>query len=131
MVWVILIIIGIVLVYKFGKKSGETVSRVSNSGGMRIKYAMLIKHILDGHKECRILVETRTYIRLGVSNYGGTTMFHIQQCPNNIVMIDYDVSNNPVVPNFSLRFTFPDTMDQDEMMEKIELGVQKKMMSIF
>lgn len=46
-------------------------------------------------------------------------------------MIDYDVSNNPVVPNFSLRFTFPDTMDQDEMMEKIELGVQKKMMSIF
>ncbi len=58
-------------------------------------------------------------------------MFHIQQCPNNIVMIDYDVSNNPVVPNFSLRFTFPDTMDQDEMMEKIELGVQKKMMSIF
>ena len=43
-------------------------------------------------------------------------------------MIDYDVSNNPVMPNFSLRFTFPDTMNQDEMMEQIGLGIQRKMM---
>lgn len=57
-------------------------------------------------------------------------MFHIQQCPNNTVMIDYDVSNNPVVPDFSLRFTFPDTMNQDEMMEQIGLGVQRKMMGM-
>ena len=74
------------------------------------------------------MAETRTYIRAGVSNYGGSTIFHIQQCPNNTVMIDYDVSNNPVIPNFSLRFTFPDTMDQDEMMEQIGLGIQRKMM---
>ena len=57
-------------------------------------------------------------------------MFHIQQCPNNTVMIDYDVTKNPVIPDFSLRFTFPDDMDQNEMMKQISLGVQKKMMGL-
>ena len=58
-------------------------------------------------------------------------MFHIQQCPKNTVMIDYEVVNNPIIPNFSLRFTFPDTMDQDKMMEKIVSAVNKKMMTKF
>lgn len=128
---VILIIIGAILVYKFGKSSGETIGNVQSDGGMRLKYSILIQNILDGHKDCKIITETRTYIRVGVMNYGGSTIFHIQQCPNNMVMIDYDVSNNPVVPNFSLRFTFPDSKDQNEMMEEIGLGVQRKMMSIY
>ena len=102
--WIILIIIiGIVVIYHFGKRTGETVGRVASDGGMRLKYSKLLNNILQGHRDCKILVETRTYIRAGVSNYGGSTIFHIQQCPNNTVMIDYDVSNNPVVPNFSLR----------------------------
>ena len=127
--WVVLIVLLVViLVYKFGKRSGETIGRVQTDGGMRLKYSVLINHILKGHKDCKIMAETRTYIRVGVSNYGGSTIFNIQQCPNNIVMIDYDVANNPVIPNFSLRFTFPDDMDQDKMMEEIGLGVQRKMM---
>lgn len=127
---VILVIIGVIVVYKFGKRTGETVGRVNSDGGMRLKYSKLLNHILQGHKDCKILVETRTYIRAGVSSYGGSTIFHIQQCPNNTVMIDYDVSKNPVIPDFSLRFTFPDTMDQDEMMEQIGLGIQRKMMGL-
>ena len=129
--WVIiLIIIVAVIVYKFGKNSGEAIGRVNSDGGMRLKYSKLLNHILQGHKDCKILAETRTYIRAGVSNYGGSTIFHIQQCPNNTVMIDYDISNNPAVPDFSLRFSFPDTMDQDEMMKQIGLGIQRKMMGI-
>lgn len=127
---VILVIIGVVVIYKFGKNSGESIESARSEGGMRLKYAKLVNNILEGHKDCKIFGETRTYIRVGVSNYGGTTMFHIQQCPNHIVMIDYDVSNNPVVGKFSLRFTFPDNMDQDEMMEQIGLGVQRKMMGL-
>ena len=127
---VILVIVGGILIYKFGKNSGEAIGGVRSDGGMRLKYAKLLNHILEGHKDCKIIAETRTYIRAGVANYGGTTMFHIQQCPNNTVMIDYEVSNNPVFGKFSLRFTFPDNMDQDEMMEQIGLGIQRKMMGI-
>lgn len=127
---IILIIIGGFLIYKLGRNTGESVASARVGGGMRLKYSKLLNHILQGHKDSKIFIETKTYIKAGVSNYGGTTMFHIQQCPNNIVMIDYDVSNNPVLGNFSLRFTFPDDMDQDAMMVQISIGVQKKMMEL-
>lgn len=129
--WIfLLVVIGVFLIYKLGKNTGEVVRGVQVDGGMRLKYSKLLNHILEGHKDCKIIVETRTYIRVGVSNYGGTTMFHIQQCPNNIVMIDYDVSDNPVWGRFSLRFTFPDDMDQDTMMEQIGIGIQRKMLGL-
>lgn len=127
---VILIIICGFIIYKFFGKTRETVGTIQADGGMRLKYSTLLNNILDGHKNCKILMETRTYIRVGVSNYGGTTMFHIQQCPNHSVMIDYEVSDNPVLGKISLRFTFPDDMDQDDMITQISLGIQRKMLGI-
>lgn len=127
--WIIIVVLIVgFLIYRFVVKTNETVGSVQGYGGMRVKYSKLINHILEGHKDSRIMVETRTYIRAGVSNYGGSTIFHIQQCPNNTVMIDYEVSGNPVIGAFSMRFTFPDNMDQDKMMEEIALGIQRKMM---
>lgn len=130
MVWVIVIAIVIFVAFKIGSTSGQVVGRVNSSGGMRIKYAKLLENILDGHKDCKILGETRTYIRVGVSNYGGTTLFHIQQSTGNKVIIQYEVKNNPVIPSFQLEWTFPDDMDQDEMMTVMALDMQKKMMQI-
>lgn len=131
MVWVIVLAIVIFVAFKIGSKSGEMISSSINAGGMRAKYARLLELILSGHPESKIVVETRTYIRAGVSNYGGTTMFHIQQNVGGTVLIDYEISNNPAVPSFTLHFTFNDTMDQDEMYEKMCQGVQNKMFQIF
>lgn len=130
MIWIIVIAIIIFLAFKFGSASGQVVEHVSNSGGMRVKYARLLEHILKGHKGCQIFGETRTYIRAGVSNYGGTTLFHIQQSTGNKVLIQYEVKNNPVIRPFQLNWTFPDDMDQDEMMVVISMDIQKKMLSI-
>lgn len=126
--WLFIIAILVFVAYKIGSNTGETVGRANSAGGMSVKYSKLLGHILGGHRDSRIFVETRTYIRAGVSNYGGTTLFHIQQCPGNKVMIDYEISNNPIVQDFTLRFTFDDFMDQDEMMEQINLGIQRKFM---
>lgn len=131
MIWVIIVIVVIIVAFRIGSKSGEMVSSSTNAGGMRIKYAKLIDCILEGHPESKILVETRTYIRVGVSNYGGTTLFHIQQGSGNTVLIDYEVSHNPAVPNFTLHFSFPDNMNQEEMCEQIGIGIQKKMQHLF
>lgn len=130
MIWIIIIIIVVIIAYSLGSKSGETIGSVNNSGGMRIKYAELLQYILGGHRESKVFVETRTYIRAGVSNYGGATLFHIQQCPGNKVIIDYEVKNNPVIRSFTLRFTFDDNMDQSEMYQQINLGIQRKMMEL-
>lgn len=131
MIWVIIVIIIVIVAFKIGSKSGEMVSSSSNAGGMRVKYAKLLELILNGHAESRIVTETRTYIRAGVSNYGGTTMFHIQQSTGSTVLIDYEVSNNPAVPSFTLHFAFPDNMNQEEMYEQIAMGVQRKMQQLF
>ncbi len=131
MIWVILVIIAIVIAFRIGSKSGEMISSSINAGGMRVKYAKLLEHILNGHPESKIVVETRTYLRAGVSNYGGTTMFHIQQNVGGTVLIDYEVSNNPAVPSFTLHYSFPDTMDQDEMYDRICQGIKNKMAQLF
>lgn len=130
MIWAIIIAIVIFIAFKLGSTSGQVVGSVNNSGGMRVKYAKLLENILGGHKDSKIFVETRTYIRAGVSNYGGTTLFHIQQSTGNKVIIQYEVKDNPVIPSYQLEWTFPDDMDQDEMMTVMAMDMQKKMMQM-
>lgn len=131
MIWIILIAIGIFIAFKLGSTSGQVVGSVSNSGGMSKKYAKLLGNIFEGHKDSKLLVETKTYLRAGVSNYGGTTLFHIQQLTGNKALIQYEVKNNPVIPAFQLEWTFPDNMDQDEMMAIMAIDIQKKMYSFY
>lgn len=131
MIWVIIVAIIVFIAFKFGSTSGQIVGSVKNSGGMRVKYARLLENILGGHKDSKVFAETRTYIRAGVSNYGGTTLFHIQQSTDNKVIIQYEVKDNPAVPAFQLEWVFPDTMDQDEMMVVMGSDIQKKMVSYF
>lgn len=131
MIWVIVIAVVVFIAFKLGSTSGQVVGNVNSSGGMRVKYAKLLENILGGHKDSKIFVETRTYIRAGVSNYGGTTLFHIQQSTGNKVIIQYEVKDNPVVPSYQLEWTFPDDMDQDEMMTVMAMDIQKKMMQGF
>ena len=133
MIWVIIIVIAVVVVIAFnlGSTSGQVIGSVNNSGGMRVKYAKLLNNILSGHKDSKIFVETRTYIKAGVSNYGGTTFFHIQQSTGNKVIIQYEIKDNPAVPSFQMTWTFPDDMDQDEMRNVIAMDIQRKMMQRF
>lgn len=131
MIWVIIVTVIVFIAFKIGSTSGQVVGSVNNSGGMRVKYARLLENILSGHKDSKVFVETRTYLRAGVSNYGGTTLFHIQQSTGNKVIIQYEVKDNPAVPAFQLEWVFPDDMDQDEMMVVISNDIQKKMVSYF
>ena len=131
MIWVIIVAVLVFIAFKIGSTSGQVVGSVNNSGGMRVKYARLLENILSGHKDSKVFVETRTYLRAGVSNYGGTTLFHIQQSTGNKVIIQYEVKDNPAVPAFQLEWVFPDDMDQDEMMVVISNDIQKKMVSYF
>lgn len=131
MIWIIIVAIIVFIAFKIGSTSGQVVGSVNNSGGMRVKYARLLENILGGHKDSKVFVETRTYLRAGVSNYGGTTLFHIQQSTSNKVIIQYEVKDNPAVPAFQLEWVFPDDMDQNEMMVVISNDIQKKMVSYF
>lgn len=125
LIWVFIIAIVVFIAYKIGSTSGRMFERVESGGGMRVKYATLLEYILRGHSQSQIFGETRTYIRAGVSNYGGTTLFHIQQSTNNTVIIQYEVKDNPTVASYQLEWVFPDTMDQEKMIEKINNDIKK------
>lgn len=131
MIGILLTVVIIYIVFKLGSTSGKVIQKVNDAGGMRLKYAKLLENILEGHKDCKILLETRTYIRAGVSNYGGTTLFHIQQSTGNIVLIEYEIMDNPIIRSFQLKWSFPDNMNQDEMMAVIAVDIQKKMMQMY
>ena len=62
MIWVIVIAVVVFIAFKLGSTSGQVVGSVNSSGGMRVKYAKLLENILDGHKDSKIFVETRTYL---------------------------------------------------------------------
>lgn len=127
MIWIILIAIGLFLAFKFGSSSGQSIERVQSEGGMRVKYAKLLEHILGGHGGSQVFAETRTYLKAGVSNYGGSTFFHLQQSGNTL-LVEYEIKDNPTCPPFNLKWSFPDSMDQDEMMIKMCMDIQKKSM---
>lgn len=101
---IIIIAVAAYLIFKFGLISGKVTNGVNRQGGMRVKYFKLVNHILMAHRDSRVFLETRTYLRVGVSNYGGTTLFHIQQCPDEKVMIQYEIKDNPIVPPFHLDY---------------------------
>lgn len=126
---VLLIIVLIYFAYSKGKSNGETEGIAKASGGMRIKYSRLLEHILQGHGSAQIFKESADYILAGVSNMGGTTLFHIKQSANNQVKVTYEIKNNPVCPIFTIEYNFPDDMDQDLMMDSIGNGIQNKMKS--
>ncbi len=49
---------------------------------------------------------------------------------NNVVIIQYEVKDNPACPSFELEWKFPDTMDQNEMMMVMDIDIQKKLMQL-
>jgi hypothetical protein len=44
--------------------------------------------------------------------------------------IEYEVKDNPVVPSYQLEWTFPDDMDQNEMMAVMAMDMQKKVIQL-
>ena len=126
MIWVIIVAIVVYFIYKFVNESNKVTEKVEAEGGMKKKYHTLLDFILTGHPEARILQETRTFISAGVSNYGGSTMFYIQQSPGGQCIIQYEVKNNPMIGDFRLQWTFPDDMDQTMMLVRMTADIQKK-----
>jgi len=127
--WVIIIALVCLFIYKLANASNMVAKQVKKAGGMRIKYHTLLDFILAGHREAKVFEETRTYISAGVSNYGGTTIFHIQQSSKGQCLIHYEVKNNPAIRDFQLRWTFSDDLSQEIMWVKINTDIRNKMLS--
>ena len=116
--WVV-IIIGIVLfiILKFAIDSNKQSRQVQRQGGMQHKYRVLISHIKSGDPRVKIYKGTNSFISLGTSTIGGTTVFDISQTYGRVT-IQWKIES-PVFGKHNLEWEFEEYHDQDKMMEKI------------
>lgn len=127
--WIFIVaIIAIVIIIRTISKSDEVVEHVASYGGMRKKYNVLAEHILSSHPNMSVIIETRTFMDIGMNNPDGSSHFYFQQVCKNAIMIQYDLKGNPTIPDFKIDWTFNDSYDQEIMLLNILTDLYRKMM---
>lgn len=120
-IWIIIIIIAFIAI-RFFVDMNKQKDHVAKQGGMRHKYRVLINELLSQDARCKIYQETTTFISLGVSGVGGSTMFFLQQTFGKIT-IQWKV-NSPMFGKHQLEWVFDEFGDQEKMLLKINNDVE-------
>lgn len=121
-----IIVVVVFIVIKFIYDSVKQSNDIASQGGVRRKYSVLINHILSGHENAKIFQETNTFVSVGVSGIAGSTVFFIQQTYGNVT-IQYKVKNNPILGEMNKEWTFPENMDQNLMIRRINEDLEKEL----
>ena len=106
------------VVIKFLIDMSKQGSQVAAEGGMRQKYRVLIDHLMSGDPRIQIIREDRTAVLVGMSSVGGSTTFDVVQTFGSVT-VKWNV-NSPLFGRHSVEMSFPESMDQNEMAERLE-----------
>ena len=112
----ILALAGFIL-FSFLKGVRNIKKEVSQAGGMRVKYAILIKLLLEGDSRTKIYKETSTSIILGLVVMGGYSRFEIQQA-FGVIVVKW-ISESNIFGVFKLEWKLDENMYQEKMYEII------------
>ena len=118
MIWIILIAIIVFIAIKFSGDASKQANEVRSQGGMKVKYKVLVEYFMNSHRENKLIKETNTYLCIGHSNYGGSSVFHLQQTFGEIT-IQFEF-NNPMMGKQKLEWSFNENMNQFDMINRIE-----------
>jgi hypothetical protein len=110
--YIIIIVVLVLIIYKFMSDYKKQEAEIALEGGMEKKYSVLIKILLSSDDRCKIYQVTKSSVTLGLSLKNvGTTIFILQQSFSKI-SIQWSVD----VPGFGkhkLEWTFPEFDDQE------------------
>lgn len=123
-----LIVLVVLIVLKFTYDTFKQSSKIKTEGGIRLKYSTLVNHFLASDQRCRIIQETNTLVSVGVSGAAGSQIYYITPAYGN-VSIRMEIRNNPLLGNKTKEWSFPENMNQKEMIQIIESDIQKEMES--
>lgn len=124
--WTVIIIIAVCFIGKFVLDSINQSNDIKSQGGVRTKYAHLIQSLLDSDPRARILQETNTFVNVGISGPAGAQSFFLQQTFGKL-SVQIVIKNNPLLGNMTIERTFPEDMDQDEMMKQLMIAQKTEM----
>lgn len=128
--WTFIIVLVAFTIIKFIYDSVKQSSKVKSEGGIRKKYSVLIDRLLSAHEKCRILQDTNTFVSVGIIGHAGSQIYHIYPSYGN-VSIRMEIKNNPLFGNMKMEWTFPEDMDQEDMIQNIYQGIENKISSMY
>ena len=123
--WGFIITIVVLIILKFLYDTFKQSSKITSEGGVRKKYATLVEYFLSAHENSRIFQETKTFVSVGVSGMGAQ-IFSIYPTYGNVT-ITMQIKNNPIMGNLKKEWTFPENMDQEDMIININKDIEKFM----
>ena len=124
--WGFIITLVVLIILKFLYDTFKQSLKITSEGGVRIKYATLIEYFLSAHENSRVFQETNTFVSVGVSGMGGSQIFSIYPSYGNIT-ITMQIKNNPIMGNLKKEWTFPEHMNQEDMIININMDIEKFM----
>lgn len=124
--WTFIIVIVVFIIGKFVFDSINQSNKMKAQGGIRTKYAHLIQLLLDSDPRVRIIQATNTFINVGISGPAGAQSFFLQQTFGKLT-VQIVIRNNPLLGNMTIERTFPEDMNQDEMMKELMKAQQSEM----
>lgn len=127
--WTFIIAIVAFIILKFIYDSVKQSSEVKAEGGIRKKYSVLINHFLNSHERCRVLQDSNTFVSVGIIGPAGSQIYHVYPSYGN-VSIRMEIKNNPIFGNMKMEWTFPEDMDQEDMIHNINKGIENKLSSM-
>lgn len=124
--WTFIIILLVLFLGKFIIDSLKQSNEMKKQGGIKKKYAKLVQMLLDADPRTRIIQESNNFINVGISGPAGAQSYLLQQTFGSLT-IQVVVKNNPLLGNLTIERTFPEDMDQEEMMKELVLAQQAEM----
>ena len=124
--WTFIIILLVLFFGKFIIDSLKQSNEIKKQGGIKKKYAKLVQMLLDADPRTRIIQESNNFINVGISGPAGAQSYFLQQTFGSLT-VQVVVKNNPLLGNLTIERTFPEDMDQEEMMKELVLAQQSEM----
>ena len=124
--WTFIIILLVLFFGKFIIDSLKQSNEIKKQGGIKKKYAKLVQMLLDADPRTRIIQESNNFINIGISGPAGAQSYFLQETFGSLT-VQIVVKNNPLLGNLTIERTFPEDMDQEEMMKELVLAQQSEM----
>lgn len=124
--WTFIIIFVVLFLGKFIVDSLKQSNEIKKQGGIKKKYSKLVQMLLEADPRTRILQESNNFINIGISGPAGAQSYFLQETFGSLT-VQVVVKNNPLLGNLTIERSFPEDMDQEEMLKELIKAQQEEM----
>lgn len=118
-------IIVVIVIFNFAKDSYNENDKLVKQGGMMVKYRTLINNFIDPESGLKVVKQTNNYVCVGMQNSSGKIVFHFQHTFDKI-NVTFEMKNI-FLGEHKLDWDFPEDMDQQQMINRIESTTRQYM----